>query len=315
MNFLTSSAGNGAIGYDEYSYALGKDYPVAKIENSSGYFTAPTQYNVAVALTQAQINYDKSSKEYLLQNLDKVYADTDKRTYPLSSYSYGIIPTDASDSQMTTAKRQTLADFLYASICQGQAEIGPIGYSALPINLVQRSFQQIALLHQADSNVNLKNENVSTCHNPTFIAGQPNRNYLAEVAPAPPGCDKAGAGPCTGNEGLVNGALANGKPTAGRSSRSAPGSSGSSKAGGKATTPAATGTQPAGLPGLPGASAAQPGTTEAVNVDAAPQSTLLPADGGSFGGPLAAIVIAELLALLAVPPVVAHRMARRKAGR
>lgn len=312
MNFLTSSAGNGSIGYDEYSYALGKDYPVAKIENSAGYFTAPTQYNVAVALTQAQINYDKTSKEYLLQNLDKVYTDTDKRTYPLSSYSYGIIPTDANDSQMTTAKRQTLADFLYASICQGQAEIGPIGYSALPINLVQRSFQQIALLHQADSNVNLKNENVSTCHNPTFIAGQPNRNYLAEIAPQPPACDKAGAGPCTGNEGLTNGALVNGKPTAGRAATGS---------GGTASAPAGTGRSSGGSPaaagggavGLPAGSSGVPAAAQAANLDAAPQSTILPAGGGGFDGPLAVIVIAELLALLALPPVIAHRAARRKA--
>ena len=51
---------------------------------------------------------------------------------------------------MTTAKRQTLADFLYYSICQGQAEIGPIGYSPLPINLVQAGFDQIAKLKTAD---------------------------------------------------------------------------------------------------------------------------------------------------------------------
>ena len=30
---------------------------------------------------------DKSSPNYLLQNLDNVYVDPDPRTYPLSSYS------------------------------------------------------------------------------------------------------------------------------------------------------------------------------------------------------------------------------------
>ena len=34
MNFISSGAANGAIGYDEYSYALGKNYPVAKVLNS-----------------------------------------------------------------------------------------------------------------------------------------------------------------------------------------------------------------------------------------------------------------------------------------
>ena len=59
MNFIAAGSGNGSIGYDEYSYALGKNYPVAKILNSGGYYTLPNQYNVAVALTQAKLNLDK----------------------------------------------------------------------------------------------------------------------------------------------------------------------------------------------------------------------------------------------------------------
>ncbi len=58
----------------------------------------------------------------------------------MSSYSYMVIPTGHDDSKMTTAKRQTLADFLYYSVCEGQKEMGPIGYSPLPVNLVQASF-------------------------------------------------------------------------------------------------------------------------------------------------------------------------------
>ena len=196
MNFLTSTAANGAIGYDEYSYPLGKNYPVAKIENAAGYFTLPTQYNVAVALTQAQINRDKASKDYLLQDLSKVYTYADPRTYTLSSYSYMVIPTGAQDRRMTTAKRQTIADFLYYSICQGQREIGPIGYSPLPVNLVQAGFEQVARLHDADAGVDLTQRDVSTCNNPTFDAADLNRNRLAEIAPQPLACDQAGQALC-----------------------------------------------------------------------------------------------------------------------
>jgi hypothetical protein len=141
---------------------------------------------------------DKSSPDYLLQNLNNVYGYADNRTYPMSSYSYAIIPTASNDSTMTTAKRQTLADYLYLSICAGQQQMGPIGYSPLPINLVEASFQQMNLLHTADSKVVLGNENVTTCNNPTFIAGKPTVNHLAQIAPQPPACDKQGAGPCTG---------------------------------------------------------------------------------------------------------------------
>jgi phosphate transport system substrate-binding protein len=197
MNYVASSAGQGTITVDEYSYGLAKGFPVAKIENSAGFFTLPSQYNVAVALTQAIINEDKTDpSQYLLQDLHNVYDYNDPRTYPLSSYSYGVIPTAASDGTMTTGKRQTLADFLYSSICTGQAAVGGIGYSALPLNLVQAGFQQIALLQTADPNVDLTNRDVTTCGNPTFVAGNLNENHLAQVAPQPLACDKQGDGPC-----------------------------------------------------------------------------------------------------------------------
>lgn len=198
MNFISSGAANGAIGYDEYSYALGKGYPVAKVLNSNGYYTLPNQYNVAVALTKAKINENSHSADYLLQNLDSVYTYNDARVYPISSYSYAIIPTASDDKTMTTAKRQTLADYLQYSVCQGQGEMGNIGYSPLPINLVQASFDQIKKLHGADSGVDVSNEKVTACNNPTFVAGHPTENYLAKVAPFPPPCDKVGQGPCTG---------------------------------------------------------------------------------------------------------------------
>ena len=199
INFITSSAANGSIGYDEYSYALAKNYPVAKVENSAGYFTLPTQFNVAVALQKALINNDKTSQNYLLQDLHNVYTDNDPRTYPLSSYSYMIIPTAANDSRLNTAKRQTLADFIYYSVCQGQAQVGPVGYSPLPLNLVQASFNQVGKLKTADPKVDLTKRDVTTCNNPTFVKGNTSANHLAQIAPKPPACDAFKAGPCANN--------------------------------------------------------------------------------------------------------------------
>jgi phosphate transport system substrate-binding protein len=173
INFVSGASGNGVITYDEYSYATAKLFPVAKLENANGYFTLPTQYNVAVALTRAAINTNPSSPDYLLQNLANVYNTPDSRAYPLSSYSYMIIPTGASDPRMSTAKRQTLVDYLYYAVCTGQKEMGPIGYSPLPINLVQASFDQANKLKAADPAVDISQRDVSTCQNPTFVAGNP----------------------------------------------------------------------------------------------------------------------------------------------
>ena len=36
--YITSSYGNGAIGYDEYAYAMNANYPVVKMLNPAGYY-------------------------------------------------------------------------------------------------------------------------------------------------------------------------------------------------------------------------------------------------------------------------------------
>jgi len=196
MNTIAGFAGNGTIGYVEYSYPLNKDYPVVKVQNNAGYYVEPTQYNTAVALTKAQINQDPNSPLYLTQILDNVYANSDPRAYPISSYSYMIIPTGASDVRMTTAKRQTLADFMYYSLCAGQTKAGPYGYSPLPLNLVQAGFDQIAKLKVADPLVDLTDRDVRSCNNPTFDGKNLSKNKLAQIAPQPAACDKSGEGPC-----------------------------------------------------------------------------------------------------------------------
>jgi phosphate transport system substrate-binding protein len=196
MNTIAGFAGNGTIGYVEYSYPLNKDYPVVKVLNNAGYYVEPTQYNTAVALTKAQINQDPNSPLYLTQILDNVYANSDPRAYPISSYSYMIIPTGASDVRMTTAKRQTLADFMYYSLCAGQTKAGPYGYSPLPLNLVQAGFDQIAKLKVADPLVDLTDRDVRSCNNPTFDGKNLSKNKLAQIAPQPAACDKSGEGPC-----------------------------------------------------------------------------------------------------------------------
>jgi phosphate transport system substrate-binding protein len=271
MNYVASSQANGSIGYVEYSYPLSVNYPVALVLNSAGYYTLPTQYNVAVALEDAQINMDTSSPDYLLQNLDNVYTDTDPRTYPLSSYVYMIEPTGTYPSpepKVTTPMRQALADFEYYAICQGQKEIGPIGYSPLPVNLVEAAFGQIQQLQQADPNVDLTSLNINTCDNPTFVEGQPNTNYLAQIAPQPPACDQQGAGPCAA------GTTPNGLGATPSSSGTYPGASSQGTAAAKAaaatTVASATGTSNAAGEGAvtstttPAQSAAPSADTSAV---------------------------------------------------
>ena len=215
MNTIAGFAGNGTIGYVEYSYPVNKDYPVVKVLNRGGYYVEPTQYNVAVALTKAKINTDVSSPLYLTQILDDVYRHPDPRAYPVSSYSYMVIPTGASDQRMTTAKRQTLGDFMYYSLCAGQTKAGPYGYSPLPLNLVQAGFEQVAKLKVADPLVDLTDRDVRSCNNPTFDGKNLSKNQLAEIAPQPAACDKAGEGPCGTDTGTGEPSADDGSATPG----------------------------------------------------------------------------------------------------
>ena len=312
MNFVSAGGSNGAIGFDEYSYALGQNFPVAKVENAAGYFTAPSQYNVAVALTQAAIDTADTNNplKYLTQDLGKVYVYNDPRAYPLSSYSYGIIPTGSSDPTMSTAKRQTLVDYLFYSICDGQKEMGPIGYSPLPINLVQASIDQIGKLKAADPGVDITSRDIGSCNNPTFVAGHPERNYLAEIAPQPDPCDQAGQGPCTNSKVVL--VLPNTGPGGGSSSASAgqgpaagltAGSTGKS-AGGVATAKGTTAKGSAAGKATTGpggtAQAAGPGGNASGTASAAPvASRTFIADGPPATAPYRTAAASRLLGVLA----------------
>jgi phosphate ABC transporter phosphate-binding protein len=215
--YVSQSYADGAIGYVNYSYALNAGFPVAKMLNSAGYYTEPTPDNVAVSLLKAQVNTDASSELYLTQELDGVYSDTDPRTYPLSSYSYMILPTTI-QGQFTTAKGKTLGAFMYYAMCQGQQQSASLGYSPMPVNLVQDGFDQIRKI----PGVVVQNVTIQGCNNPTFSSDGTNK--LADEAPMPADCDKQGPNQCTTGTGGAH------QPTPVKAS--ATGSGGGSSSGG-----------------------------------------------------------------------------------
>lgn len=340
MNFVKSAGSNGAIAMEEYSYPLMANFPVAKMLNKAGYYTLPTQYNVAVALTSAQINDNPSDPNYLTQKLDNVYVNPDKRVYPLSSYVYAIIPTAGDDSRMTTSKRQTLVDFLKLSICEGQSSIGKIGYSPLPINLVQAGFTQVNKLKLADDAVEFDAsiiQDVKNCFNPTFVPGKPAENHLAKIAPMPADCDKVGAGPCADGVGAYNenpdedgnvppGANNGGGGNGGGGGGLAPGAGGPG-AGPGTDAPAVdtdgdgvvdpapgggSGPAPVDELGLGGDTTTTTGGADVSNVVA----TTLDADGaGGSTKVLLALVVGLFLGALLVPTAVARLVGRPRGSR
>lgn len=312
MNTIKGFAGNGTIGYVEYSYPLNADYPVVKVLNKAGFYVEPTQYNTAVALTKAKINQSRDPKVYLTQILDGVYANTDPRAYPISSYSYMIIPTGADDPRMTTAKRQTLADFLYYSLCSGQTKAGSYGYSPLPLNLVQAGFDQIAQLKKADPAVDLTSRDVKSCNNPTFDGKNPNNNQLAKIAPMPAACDKQGEGPCGTDTGT------NEPSTDGTQPADTNGDGTPDTAPGAPGTPGAPGSPPGTVPGNtapqvdPETGALVTGTTTTTSNDAIYASPTeldgRPVDSKTFGW----VTVIEAFLLILLPGLYVAFLRRRR---
>ncbi|MDP1818345.1 MAG: phosphate ABC transporter substrate-binding protein PstS [Acidimicrobiales bacterium] len=319
--YVAQSFAEGAIGYVNYSYALGARFPVAKVLNAAGYYTEPTPENVAVSLLKAKINNDESSDSYLTQELDDVYRDPDSRNYPLSSYSYFILPTKVG-GQFNEAKGKTLGAFAYYAMCQAQQQSASLGYSPLPINLVTASFDQIRKI----PGVVVQDININSCKNPTFSSD--GTNLLAKNAPVPPECDKKGPAQCatgTGGVKTVSTAASGGGGTGGGGGGGATGGGaaggGAGGATGGSTSGGATGAADGGAVtdgGLGGTAACDPETGVCLD-------SLAAGDGGGTGalaeGPvtttllsgssgwsttqtLMVLIIVLMLALVLVPAAV-----------
>jgi ABC-type phosphate transport system substrate-binding protein len=188
--FITSPYANGAIGYDEYAYALFSKYPVVQVLNPAGYYVGPTASNVAVALTKAKINEQVNSPNFLQQNLDSVYTFKDPRSYPLSSYSYLIVPRNNGKEppQFSNAKGLSLSTFINYFLCAGQKDTAPLGYSPLPLNLVKGGLRQVLHIPGHGRTPNFRT--MAGCNNPTFTNGV---LTVLKDAPYPSKCQKVGA--------------------------------------------------------------------------------------------------------------------------
>jgi phosphate transport system substrate-binding protein len=326
------------IDYDEYAYALDAGVPVTRVENAAGYFILPTADAVAVALTHAIIDTDKNSPNYLSQNLKYVYGYGDPRSYPMSMYSYEMIP-DQTTNVLQHAQGATLAWVSTNAVCEWQDDMGALGYSPLPMNLVLASMRQIeqvpginaaTMTTITNTQKGVSSGTSNPCNSPTFKPGDsPSNNLLVQTAPFPPGCDAACQKPWIGKSTAISGPGSGGGKGGKGSSGSGHGGNGGSSGQPSPTSspaPAASNGEPAGggsggtscnaatgVCASPSASSGDPGGPPAVV--AGNQATIIPAAAGwATPQTLGIIVVALLLALLILPPVVAS-VAGRRSGR
>ncbi|HEY8300356.1 MAG TPA: substrate-binding domain-containing protein [Jatrophihabitans sp.] len=320
------SFGEGSIGYDEYAYALNNNIPVVKVLNKAGYYSLPTPSNVAIALQRAVIDQNPSSPTFLMQNLDGVYTNSDPRTYPLSSYSYLIIPRDhrlingnnaGPPPRFDPSKGTTLSTWMNYVLCGAQQKAGALGYSPLPKNLVVGGFEQVAHVPGHVATPDLKQLN--GCNNPTYSNGV---NHLIVDAPQPNPCDKLGT-PLTCGAAAAPAAATSSRPTSGSATSIAP----------QPGTTQAT-TQPNGAPTghsapavagpvSPSASTStDPETGQQVTAGQSTSDGTLPAavpvalqsPSGSRNWLLPGLTALDILAAVALPGVVLTWLRRRRPG-
>ncbi|MDQ1511233.1 MAG: phosphate transport system substrate-binding protein [Actinomycetota bacterium] len=286
--FVGAPYNNGAITYVEYGYAQQRGFPVASVLNKAGYYTQPTANAVAIALQGVTINADET------QNLEGVYTFSDARSYPVSSYSYMIVPTTTA-APFNAAKGATLSKFILYFVCVGQQKAEQLGYSPLPKNLVQIAFNSVTKIPG-----HVTPPPIDQCDNPT-IRG----TFVTGDAPPPLPGDKVGATPPTTQPGTSNPSApgqTNGVPSSGsvavgiRRSSSSPTVATGSKA--KASTKSARYVDAAAINS---ATATRPNGQLSVPDPRDPLSVLL-------------YVAAAVLFLLAVfgPPALAIALKRRK---
>ncbi len=83
---------------------------------------------------------------------------------------------------------RSLSTYIDFYLCQGQQQAAALGYSPLPINLVQGAFLQVNKIPGTIGAPNI--DNYGSCNNPTFTNG---KDILLADAPYPTKCQKVGS--------------------------------------------------------------------------------------------------------------------------
>jgi phosphate transport system substrate-binding protein len=123
----------GAIGYVELIYALQNRFTHGRVQNADGVFVKAE----LSALTAAGANTARSMPEDFRVSITNAPG---KAAYPITSYTWLLIPTTIADA----ARRNALKDLLKRMLNDDQAYAPDLGYAPLPKEVAQRETAAIA---------------------------------------------------------------------------------------------------------------------------------------------------------------------------
>ena len=189
ITYITSSFGNGSIGYDEYAYALNAHYPGGAGAQPGRLLRRPDRAKRGRGAHQGRDQQPEEQPELPAAEPQQAVRFTDPRNYPISSYSYLIVPREGTTepTNFTNAKGATLSTWINFMLCGGQQQMKQLGYSPLPKNLVQGGLIQNGKIpgHVRVPSINT----LTNCNNPTMQNGQ---NILLNDRPVPVAVPEAG---------------------------------------------------------------------------------------------------------------------------
>ena len=122
-----------SIGYVELIYALQNNLAYGKVQNKEGVFVKADLASTTAAAAGAA----KSMPEDFRISITNAPGKT---AYPISSFTWLLIPTTISD----TTKRDTLKDFLKWMLADGQSFAEGLGYAPLPKEVVKQEEKAIS---------------------------------------------------------------------------------------------------------------------------------------------------------------------------
>jgi phosphate transport system substrate-binding protein len=126
---------DGGIGYVELIYALQNNITFGPVENSSGNFIKASLNSTTLAAASAKM----SGMDFRVSITDP----PGKAAYPISTFTYLLIPTQWKDQ----TKKKAVVDFLDWMLAKGQSMTTSLDYAPLPESLKEKEKAAIATIH------------------------------------------------------------------------------------------------------------------------------------------------------------------------
>ncbi len=124
----------GSIGYVELAYAIQNNMAVVSLKNANGKFVKPNLESV----TAAAAGMKDMPEDFRIA----IANGPGDKTYPISSFTWMLIPSQIPDA----AKKKAVVDFLTWMLADGQKDAAGLQYAPLPASVVAKEKKQIALI-------------------------------------------------------------------------------------------------------------------------------------------------------------------------